>query len=81
MADHHHAQTAALGDVDHLLLRGPPEDRQAVRTTLEHWQRDADLTAVRDEDTLQKLSAEEQEAWRKLWGDVSELLKKAGNAK
>jgi len=60
---------------------GKPEDRQVVRATLKHWQRDTDLAAVRDMEALKKLSPEEQEAWRKLWADVAELLKKASNAK
>ena len=33
---------------------GKPEDRQAVRATLEHWQRDTDLAGVRDADALQE---------------------------
>ena len=36
---------------------GKPEDRQVVRATLEHWQRDTDLAGVRDADALKKLSA------------------------
>ena len=60
---------------------GQPDDRQLMRSTLEHWQRDADLASVRDADALQKLTAQEQEAWQNLWADVAELLKKAGNAK
>ena len=60
---------------------GKPEDRQVMRAKLEHWQRDTDLASVRDADALQKLTAQEQEAWRKLWADVAELLKKAGDAK
>ena len=52
-----------------------------MQTTLEHWQRDTDLAGVRDPAALEKLTAEEQEAWRKLWADVAELLKKAGNVK
>ncbi len=60
---------------------GKPQDRQVMRATLEHWQRDTDLASVRDAEALQKLTAQEQEAWRKLWADVAELLKRAGNAK
>ena len=60
------------------LEAGKPEDRQVMRAMLEHWQRDTDLASVRDADALQKLTAQEQEAWRKLWADVAELLKKAG---
>jgi len=60
---------------------GKPEDRQDARATLEHWQRDTDLAGVRDADALFKRTAQEQESWRKLWADVAEVLKKAGNAK
>ena len=63
------------------LEAGKPEDRQVMRATLDHWQRDTDLASVRDADALQKLTAQEQGAWRKLWADVAELLKKAGNAR
>lgn len=48
---------------------------------LQHWQHDADLAGVRDAEALRKLSPEDQDAWRKLWADVAQLLKKAGNAK
>ena len=60
---------------------GKPEDRQVMRARLEHSQRDTDLASVRDAGALQKLTAQEQEAWRKLWADVAESLKKAGDAK
>ncbi len=60
---------------------GKPEDRQVMRATLEHWQRDTDLAGVREAGALQKLTAQEQEAWRKLWADVAALLQKAGDAK
>jgi hypothetical protein len=36
---------------------------------------------VRDAKALAKLPAEEQEAWRILWADVAELLKKAADNK
>ena len=58
-----------------------PANRQDVRTTVAHWQHDIDLASVRDAEALRKLTAQEQEAWRKLWADVAELLKKAGDAK
>jgi hypothetical protein len=57
------------------------EDRQVVRALFAHWQRDTDLAGVRDPQALKKLSAQEQEEWRKLWADVAELLKEAANAK
>ena len=52
-----------------------------MRTTLEHWQRHADLASVREAEAIQKLTAQEQEEWRTLWADVAELLKKTGDAK
>jgi hypothetical protein len=55
---------------------GTLEDRQAVRATLQHWLRDTALAGVRDADALKKLTAQEQETWRKLWADVAEALKK-----
>jgi tetratricopeptide (TPR) repeat protein len=63
------------------LEAGKPKDRKVIRAMLEHWQRDTDLASVRDADAIQKLTAQEQEAWRKLWADMAELLKKAGDAK
>jgi tetratricopeptide (TPR) repeat protein len=60
---------------------GKPEDRQAIRTTLQRWQRDPDLATVRSAEALKKLSAEEQESWRKLWANVTDLLQKSAGAK
>jgi hypothetical protein len=33
---------------------------------------------VRDPKALEKLPADERDAWRKLWADVAELVTKAG---
>jgi serine/threonine-protein kinase len=54
-----------------------PKAREAVQQQMKHWQTDADLAGVRDNDALAKLPAGEQEAWRKLWDDVSAVLKRA----
>jgi hypothetical protein len=54
-----------------------PNDRAGVQKQLEHWQTDPDLAGVRDKDALGKLLADEQKAWRKLWDDVSAVLKRA----
>jgi tetratricopeptide (TPR) repeat protein len=56
---------------------GKPEDRQVARAALEHWQHDTALAGVRDAAALEKLAAQEQESWRKLWADVGELAKAA----
>jgi tetratricopeptide (TPR) repeat protein len=64
-----------------LLEDGVAADRQATQKMLQHWQTDTDLAGVRDGAALQKLPAEEQDAWRQLWADVAQLLKKADNVK
>jgi hypothetical protein len=55
-----------------------PEGRShaRIRQTLQHWQKDTDLAYIRDLKEIAMLPAEEQEAWKKLWADVGELLKK-----
>jgi hypothetical protein len=60
---------------------GQAADRQATRKIVRYWESDTDLAGVRDGAALQKLPAEEQEAWRQLWADVAQLLKKADSAK
>ena len=42
-----------------------------------HWQTNPDLAGERDKKALATLPESEREAWRKLWVDVEELLKKA----
>jgi hypothetical protein len=44
---------------------------------MQHWQKDTDLTGIRDKEALAKLLAEERIAWETLWADVAALLKKA----
>jgi hypothetical protein len=58
------SRLVALGEV------GPGR----LARTLRHWQKDADLAAVRNPEALGKLPAEEQVQWRKLWADVAALL-------
>jgi hypothetical protein len=41
-----------------------------------HWQRDTDLTGVRDPKALEKLPQDERTPWQKLWKDVGTLLAK-----
>jgi tetratricopeptide (TPR) repeat protein len=51
-----------------------PDTRVVVQGKMQHWQRDTDLASVRDKDALEKLPAEERDAWRKLWDDVAALI-------
>jgi tetratricopeptide (TPR) repeat protein len=62
------------------LANGMQADRKLVHGKLKHWQGDTDLAGVRDANALEKLPANEREAWRKLWADVAALLEKAGDA-
>jgi eukaryotic-like serine/threonine-protein kinase len=59
------------------LQDGTPQARRAVRQGLENWRRDPALAGLRDDDALKRLSAEERQAWRKLWADAAALLKRA----
>jgi tetratricopeptide (TPR) repeat protein len=48
-----------------------------IAKTLRRWQDDPALAGVRDADALDRLSADERSAWRRLWDDVAALLQKA----
>jgi tetratricopeptide (TPR) repeat protein len=51
--------------------------RARVQQVLRHWQIDPDFVGVREPAELARLSAEERQAWQKLWADVAALLKRA----
>jgi superkiller protein 3 len=53
------------------------KDKEAIHKILEHWQKDTDLASVREEKALAVLTAEERDAWKKLWANVAALLDKA----
>jgi len=53
----------------------------AVQQTMRHWQTDADLAGVRDENALAKLPDDERARWRQLWTDVSALIKRTEDGK
>ena len=55
-----------------------PKLRAAARQTLRRWPEDTDLASVRDAVGLEKLPESERAEWKKLWGDVEELLKRSG---
>jgi tetratricopeptide (TPR) repeat protein len=57
------------------------EERRTVAEALRSWRKDAALAGVREPADLERLPADEQEAWRRLWGDVQELLNKANEKK
>jgi serine/threonine-protein kinase len=58
------------------LASDDPRQRDMARNSLRHWQGDPDLTDLRDQAAVAKLPPEEQEACKRLWAEVAELLKK-----
>jgi tetratricopeptide (TPR) repeat protein len=64
-----------------LAEREEPGARQVVPQTMQHWEQDADLASVRDQEALDKLPDDERQQWRQLWDDVGALLKKQEDKK
>jgi hypothetical protein len=56
--------------------RDDPRLKRALQQRLEHWQKDADLAGIRDEEALARLPDHERAAWRRLWADVAALRQK-----
>jgi hypothetical protein len=74
------ALTWLRADLDRWTQRveqGQPKERQFARKVLEHWQRETDLAPVREAESLNKLAAEERDAWRRSWGDMQALRMRA----
>ena len=55
------------------LLKGNTKAATTVMQALRGMQTAADLAAIREEQQLAKLPADEQEAWRRFWADVEKL--------
>jgi serine/threonine-protein kinase len=51
-----------------------PGERDAARKALIHWQKDPDLSSVRDARNLAILPPDERKAWLKLWEEVAAVL-------
>jgi serine/threonine-protein kinase len=62
-------------------LLGKPGDRAFVATVLRSWLRDANFTAVRDESMLGRLTSDEQNAWKDLWGKIAALAERDPSSK
>ncbi len=58
-----------------------PEDRTSVELQMQHWQKNADLAAMRDADGLAKLPKVERDDWRKLWQEVEILHQQAAESR
>ena len=53
--------------------------RAEVVATLEHWQKDHDLSGVREADALAGLPEAERAEWQALWEQVARRLAAAGD--
>ena len=60
------------------LARGDHAGLQAIRdfarNTLGPWLTEADLTGIRDDDSLEKLPLEERTQWRLSWRDLDDMI-------
>jgi hypothetical protein len=56
---------------------GPPQARQFVAQTLQHWKIDPDLAGIRDAAALAKLPEAERNACQALWGEVDKVRNQA----
>ena len=69
---------------DLVLLTGQANDAKnhaAVRRLLTRWQRDPDLSAVRNAASLPILPAADQKSWQTFWADVAMLLGRVSQLK
>jgi tetratricopeptide (TPR) repeat protein len=59
-----------------LLEGGKDDDRALAGERLRWWLEDPKFAVLRDAAALEKLPADEREAWRKVWADVTALAEK-----
>jgi serine/threonine protein kinase/Flp pilus assembly protein TadD len=53
--------------------KGAAAERGTIFARMHHWQRDADLSGIREEVALTKFPDAERQTWRKFWADVEAL--------
>ena len=63
------------------LIKVPDQARSIQERRIRHWQEDTDFNGVRGDEALAKLPEAERREWRKLWEEVEELRKRAGEGK
>jgi serine/threonine protein kinase/tetratricopeptide (TPR) repeat protein len=57
------------------------KDKKFVHENMQHWLNDDDLKSVREAKSPDRLTQEERDAWKKLWGEVRKLLEETAPAK
>src|SRR5262249_57706104 len=68
---------ADLDAYTRLAEKGNPAARQLVAQRLAHWQKDSDLSAVRDKKWIDAMPEADRRRWQQLWAEGEALLKKA----
>jgi tetratricopeptide (TPR) repeat protein len=63
------------------LQSGPPQARESIAKTLQHWKADPDLAGLREPTALAKRPPDEQQTCRALWANVDALVTKAAGAR
>jgi len=58
-------------------LAEKPATARSIQNAMQHWLNDSDLSRVRDAREMAALPHEEREAWKKLWSEVRDLLRRA----
>jgi len=61
------------------LGKGSNDQNRSVIVRLTHWQKDPDLSPIRDKAPLSNLPPEEAKAFTQLWAEVASTLEKAKN--
>jgi serine/threonine-protein kinase len=72
---------ADLGAWRAWLTKEPARARPLVVQQMDNWQREPDLTGVRDEAGLVRLPAVERPRWQRLWQDVGALREEADKSR
>jgi serine/threonine-protein kinase len=73
----HNWLEAELAVWSRLLESANVQQRAAIARTLQHWQEDTDLTAIRDPKAIDALPEAEREGWRTHWKNVASTLARA----
>jgi serine/threonine-protein kinase len=61
-----------------LLEKEPDKARPVVAQQLQHWLYDPDFNGMRGAEALARLPEAERQPWQQLWGEVQQLLDRAG---
>jgi tetratricopeptide (TPR) repeat protein len=59
------------------LFAEKPATARSIQNAMQHWLNDSDLSSVRDTKEMAALPHEEREAWKKLWNEARDLLRRA----